>query len=72
MSSLETVAKSALQTKGQFTFLGDDGFIVQANDLDGVLAVTVTDSESNLVFDHYADFALLLRHLKAHGGHLHH
>lgn len=72
MSILESVARDQLKTKGQFTFLGDDGYTVSAHDLDGTLGLLVTDPEGNPTFDHYSTFDVLLRHLKAHGGHLHH
>ena len=71
MSHLAHVAKTALESQGLFTFLGDDGYVVQAQNLDGILGIVVTDPEGNPTFDHYGDFALLLRHLKLHGGHLH-
>ena len=72
MSNLETVVQSQLATRKEFTFLGDDGYVVQANNYGGVLAVLVTDPEGNPTFDHFTDFRNLLNHLKAHGGHLHH
>ena len=72
MSHLESVARDQLKTQGQFTFLGDDGYTVTAHDLDGVLGIAVLNPHGDPTFDHYGDFNLLLRHLKAHGGHLHH
>ena len=72
MSKLEAVVRSQLKSNKTFTFLGDDGVVVQAHDLDGVLAVVVTDSQNEIIYDHYTDFRNLLNHLKAHGGHLHH
>ena len=71
MSHLAHVAKTALESQGLFTFLGDDGYVVQAQDLDGILGIVITDPEGNPTFDHYGDLSLLLRHLKLHGGHLH-
>lgn len=71
MSNLRTVVESQLQTQRQFTFLGDDGCIVQANNYDGVLAVHVTDPEGKTLFDNYTDFKVLMRHLEMHGGHVH-
>ena len=72
MSHLESVVRHSLKVHKEFLFLGDDGFVVQANDLDNVIAILVTDPKGNPTFDHYGDFTLLLHHLKAHGGHLHH
>jgi len=71
MSHLKTVAQAQLKTRKQFTFLGSDGCLVQANDLDGVLAVHVTDPEGKTLYDHYTDFRNLLNHLALHGGHVH-
>ena len=71
MSNLKSVVQNQLKTRKQFTFLGDDGCLVQANDLDGVLAVLVTDPEGKTLFDHYTEFKVLLRHLELHGGHVH-
>ena len=71
MSHLESVAQSALKTRKQFTFLGSDGAVIQANDLDGVLAVHVVDRHGRTLFDHYTDFKNLLNHLALHGGHVH-
>ncbi|MBK7804352.1 MAG: hypothetical protein IPJ55_17155 [Chloracidobacterium sp.] len=71
MSHLEAVAREQLKDRKQFTFLGSDGCLVQANDLDGVLAVVVTDPQGKTLFDHYTDFKVLLRHLALHGGHVH-
>ena len=72
MSHLARVAKTALESQGLFTFLGDDGYVIQVQNLGGdVLSLLVTDPDGNPVFDHYANHDLLLRHLKLHGGHLH-
>ena len=71
MSNLRTVVESHLATRKQFTFLGDDGCVVQANNYDGVLAVHVTDPQGKTLFDHYTDFKVLMRHLELHGGHVH-
>ena len=71
MSNLKSVVQSQLQTRKQFTFLGDDGCIVQANNYDGVLAVLVTGPDGKTLFDHYTDFKVLLKHLEMHGGHIH-
>lgn len=70
MSNLESVVQSQLQTRKQFTFLGSDGCLVQANNYDGVLAVHVTDPDGKTLFDHYTEFKVLLRHLELHGGHI--
>jgi len=71
MSHLETVARAQLKDRKQFTFLGDDGVTIQANDYNGVLSVVVTDVQGKTLFDHYTDFKVLLRHLEMHGGHVH-
>lgn len=71
MSNLESVVQYQLQTRKQFTFLGSDGCLVQANNYDGVLAVVVTDPDGKTLFDHYTDFKNLLNHLALHGGHVH-
>ena len=71
MSNLKSVVQNQLQTRKQFTFLGDDGCIVQANNYDGVLAVLVTGPDGKTLFDHYTEFKVLLRHLELHGGHVH-
>ena len=71
MSNLKSVVQNQHQTRKQFTFLGDDGCLVQANNYDGVLAVLVTDPEGKTLFDHYTEFKVLLRHLELHGGHIH-
>ena len=71
MSHLESVVRHQLKLNKEFTFLGDDGCLVQANDLDGVLAVHVTDPEGKTLFDHYTEFKVLLKHLEMHGGHIH-
>ena len=71
MSNLAQVAQEQLKSRKQFTFLGDDGCLIQANDYDGVLAVHVTDPEGKTLFDHYTEFKVLLRHLELHGGHIH-
>ena len=71
MSNLKSVVQNKLQTRKQFTFLGSDGCLVQANNYDGVLAVLVTDPEGKTLFDHYTEFMVLLRHLELHGGHVH-
>jgi len=71
MSHLESVVRHQLKLNKEFTFLGDDGCLVQANDLDGVLAIFVVDSKGIPIFDDYGDLALLKRHVALHGGHLH-
>ena len=71
MSNLKSVVQNHLKTRKQFTFLGSDGCLVQANNYDGVLAVLVTDPEGKTLFDHYTEFKVLLRHLELHGGHIH-
>lgn len=71
MSNLESVVRHQLKLNKEFTFLGDDGCLVQANNYDGVLAVHVTDQEGKTLFDHYTDFKVLLKHLEMHGGHIH-
>ena len=71
MSHLESVVRHQLKLNNEFTFLGDDGCLVQANNYDGVLAVHVTDQEGKTLFDHYTDFKVLLKHLEMHGGHIH-
>ncbi len=72
MSNLAQVAQEQLKSRRQFTFLGDDGCLVQANDYDGVLAVHITDDQGRTLYDHYTDFRNLLNHLRAHGGHIQH
>lgn len=72
MSHLESVVRTQLKLNKQFTFIGDDGVIVQANDYAGVLAVVVTDPQGKTLFDHYTDFKNLLNHLALHGGHIYH
>ena len=71
MSNLKSVVQNQLKTRKQFTFLGSDGCLVQANNLDGVLAVHVIDQQGKTLFDHYTDFKVLLKHLEMHGGHIH-
>ncbi len=71
MSHLESVVRHQLKLNKEFTFLGDDGCLVQANDLDGVLAVHVIDQQGKTLFDHYTHFKVLLKHLEMHGGHVH-
>lgn len=71
MSHLESVVRHQLKLNKEFTFLGDDGCLVQANDYDGVLAVHVIDPQGKTLFDHYTDFKVLLKHLEMHGGHVH-
>jgi len=71
MSNLRTLVQHKLKTQRHFTFLGSDGCLVQANDLDGVLAVHVIDQQGKTLFDHYTDFKVLLKHLEMHGGHIH-
>ncbi len=53
MSNLKSVVQNQLKTRKQFTFLGSDGCLVQANNYDGVLAVLVNDPEGKTLFDHY-------------------
>lgn len=71
MSNLKSVVQNQLKTRKQFTFLGSDGCLVQANNYDGVLAVHVIDQQGKTLFDHYTDFKVLLKHLEMHGGHVH-
>lgn len=71
MSHLESVVRHQLKLNKQFTFLGSDGCLVQANNYDGVLAVLVTGPDGKTLFDHYTEFKVLLRHLELHGGHVH-
>ena len=71
MSNLESVVRHQLKLNKEFTFLGDDGCLVQAHNYDGVLAVHVTDPDGKTLFDHYTEFKVLLRHLELHGGHVH-
>ncbi len=71
MSHLESVVRHELKLNKKFTFLGDDGAVIQANDLDGVLAVHIVDRHGRTLFDHYTDFKNLLNHLALHGGHVH-
>ena len=72
MSRLQSVVEHSLKTRKEFLFLGDDGYTVEAHDHDGVLSILVLDPKDEPVFDHWGDFRLLMNHLKAHGGHVHH
>ena len=72
MSNLNIVLLQQLKTKGHFSFLGNDGYTVNAHDLDGIYSLEVYDQHGTITYEGYTDLPRILHHVKAHGGHLYH